>query len=121
MAPKINRTDPFILLFNREMPKTIRVDRKPISKEINYGPTLSKFFKELKVTKLKKEVDDDIPVGAGVGLFIGREETKMMAEYVVTDDESDAESMKREKLRKRKFVFDAIVEMDSDLELSDDE
>ena len=120
MAPKINRTDPFILLFNREMPKTMKIDRKPISKDVNYGPSLSKLFKELKVTKRrKKEVDDDdIPLGAGVGLFIGREETRMMEMDVVTDAEADAKSMKRERLRARKFVSDVIPEMDSDLELS---
>ena len=70
----------------------------------------------------KREVDDeDIPVGAGVGFVIGEEEKRMMAEDVVTDAEADAESMKREKLRTKKFVSDVIAEMDSDLELSDDE
>jgi len=124
MAPKINKTDPFILLFNREMPKTMKIDRKPISKDVNYGPSLSKLFKELTVTKRKKKEvddDDDIPPGAGVGFVIGKEEKRMRAGDVVTDAEADAESMKREKRRTKKFVIDVIPEMDSDLELSDDE
>ena len=136
MSPKINPTDSFILLFNREMPKTMKIDQKPIEKEINYGPTLAKLFKELKV--IKREVKDinygpslaklfvvkrvkkeeDIPVGAGVGLIIGKEETSMMAEGVVTDAEADAESMKREKFRQMEHVCEIEI-YDSDLELSD--
>ena len=129
----------FTNLFNREMPKYIHQEPKCVASDINYGTSLKKIFKEVKISKKVKTIKDtnygpslsklfnEIKIskeakkdnGAGTGLKKYLDELEPCE---VTQEMVDEQSYERQ--RKRETIIqeerlDLTLELDSDLELSD--